>query len=462
MSATLKGFLVSLLLFGNFYTNASHLIGGFITYKYLSNNNYEVTLVVYQDCHSGHPEAIADDNPAFISIFDDTTSTANRILVDSIFSTSTSILTPDFIGCSQPPAMFCQQKITFSKTYTLPENFKPYRVVYQRCCRNHEITNIQDPHMYGATFFCDIPGTPFINRTAVFQDNPPPVICINNQFIINNVANDVDGDSLSYEFYQAMQGGEPAFPKPIPNPPPYSSVTYLPAYISNPMGASTGLNLDPTTGIMTGTANTPGNFLISIACHEWRSGVKINTARKEYELMVYCPNTLLPYVLDTTINAGETIGFDAPPGGAYYAWHPGSYLSDSTIRNPNGTFPVPGKFLYEIHVTDFNGCSREDTISVSVIKETQEEKHLVFLPNAFTPNGDHVNDVFAPITTGNIILKSFWIHNRSGQSVCNNISGWDGTTHGVPQSNGIYMWRLEYIDENGKHRSINGSVALIR
>jgi gliding motility-associated-like protein len=88
----------------------------------------------------------------------------------------------------------------------------------------------------------------------------------------------------------------------------------------------------------------------------------------------------------------------------------------------------------------------------------------VFLPNAFTPNGDGRNDFFRPIYNGYHHFHVFQIMNRWGQIIFtaeNNNVQWDGNYNGVPQDMGVYYYYLKY-DCGGKTIEEKGDVTLIR
>jgi gliding motility-associated-like protein len=90
----------------------------------------------------------------------------------------------------------------------------------------------------------------------------------------------------------------------------------------------------------------------------------------------------------------------------------------------------------------------------------------VFIPNAFTPNGDGMNDAFLPILSGNTITKSLSVFNRWGQEVfftTSPHSGWDGTFKGDPESMGVFVYYFTGTNtETGKVIEKKGNVFLIR
>jgi hypothetical protein len=206
---------VFLILLSGFIqeASASHIVGGEMTYKCLGGltptiSTYQVQLDIYQDCLTGLPQAIADDNPAYIYVYN--AATGQLVERDTVFLNSFLIVPPNFSNsCINNIPSVCLRKVSFITQFNLP-NENGYYVVYQRCCRNESILNLQTPDEIGATYFCKIPPvsvTVSCNNSANFKNYPPQIICINNPLIYDHSAFDPDGDSLSYEFCETYKGG---------------------------------------------------------------------------------------------------------------------------------------------------------------------------------------------------------------------------------------------------------------
>ena len=141
-----------------------------------------------------------------------------------------------------------------------------------------------------------------------------------------------------------------------------------------------------------------------------------------------------------------------------YVWGPKEYFSRLGGQVNQATVRATG-FIH-VTVTDPYGCNATDSLYV----ETKPCCN-VYLPDAFTPNGDGINDVFRLITIGNHKLTDFRVVNRWGQAVFEGgdiKSGWDGTLGGEPQSVGTYFYYLRYQCGTGELIEKKGEVALIR
>lgn len=99
-------------------------------------------------------------------------------------------------------------------------------------------------------------------------------------------------------------------------------------------------------------------------------------------------------------------------GGVSYLWSPSSTLSNPSVSNPKALPAVTT--LYTVTGSDASGCKNTDTITVVVNKALNS---LLFMPNAFTPNGDGLNDCFGLKNWGNTGEVEFFIYNRYGEKV---------------------------------------------
>ncbi len=357
-------------------TNASHIVGADMSYKCLGTagnaSRYEITLDLYHDCINGNPQAISQDNPAIFAIYE---GNGRIYLLDSVTKTGMAINVPANFSndCINNPPNTCLQKTTFTKTFLLPHNTSGYYVVYQRCCRNEEITNIRNSGETGATYFCTIPpgNLTVCNNSAVFKNFPPQIICENNPLIYDHSATDIDGDSLSYEFCETNIGGSIDDVKPMhPSAPPFGLVSYTPPYSSlDPMRGNPPVQIDPVTGIMSGTPNIEGRFVVSVCCHEWRNGVIINTVKREFQFVV--TNCSKAVVADIPQYSDEpntyivecknfTVKFDNhSTGGFNYFWDFGvpSMQDDTSVAfDPVFTYPDTGTYIVKLVVNKGSTC----------------------------------------------------------------------------------------------------------
>lgn len=159
---------------------------------------------------------------------------------------------------------------------------------------------------------------------------------------------------------------------------------------------------------------------------------------------------------DTTINIGESALLSATGATAYY-WNNGVLLPFNMVT-PLGTT------TYFVTGTDMNNCSNVDTITVFV--GSMMDSTLIAIPNAFSPNGDGVNDVFKVLASQNLTIDLFQIFNRWGAIIFETIDsnvGWNGSYSNRDQPIGSYVYYVQcHSTVDSKIKSYTGTVTLLR
>ncbi len=165
---------------------------------------------------------------------------------------------------------------------------------------------------------------------------------------------------------------------------------------------------------------------------------------------------------DTSIAIGQPIQLFArdlsKSGFSEFTWSPASGLNNPLIQNPVAT--IDQDVTYQVIAKDSNGCSSTDEINIEVYKGPD-----IYVPNAFTPNGDGHNDVLRAIPIGIQAFRYFVIYNRDGQKVFYTTKpdvGWDGKIGNLKQGTNSYVWVAEGVDYKGNPVKKTGTVILIR
>ncbi|MET0392029.1 MAG: PKD domain-containing protein [Chitinophagaceae bacterium] len=171
---------------------------------------------------------------------------------------------------------------------------------------------------------------------------------------------------------------------------------------------------------------------------------------------------IYPYAgRDTLVVIGQPLQLNAE-GGTSYAWLPPTGLSNPGIKNPVGLYgPEIDSVRYWVRVFNDAGCYDSASVKVTVFKTAPS----IFVPTAFTPNNDGLNDEFRPVAAGIQKINYFRVFNRWGQLVFHTTQtgrGWDGTIGGVPQGSNAYVWMVSAVDYLGKPFFLKGTVTLIR
>ncbi|MCX6231347.1 MAG: gliding motility-associated C-terminal domain-containing protein [Bacteroidetes bacterium] len=154
---------------------------------------------------------------------------------------------------------------------------------------------------------------------------------------------------------------------------------------------------------------------------------------------------------DGEICEWETIELRINPGYTSYLWQDGSTNNNFVVTKPG---------IYWIIVNN-NNCIASDTIIYYKCNEIN-----IWIPNAFTPDGDGVNDIFKIETTTELSDFQMYIYNRWGQQIFETTdlkSGWDGSFMGNIVPMGVYTYNIRIKEKiYNQERQYSGRVTLIR
>ena len=169
---------------------------------------------------------------------------------------------------------------------------------------------------------------------------------------------------------------------------------------------------------------------------------------------------------DLVIDLGETVHLDAfvSQPDLTYEWSPAEWLSCADCPDPVA-LPLKSQ-LFTLTVTDDFGCTAAADIFIEVIK-----KRKVYVPNAFSPNGDGFNDEFMPYGGNDVlVIRDFKVFDRQGNLVFSasgfqpsDVSfGWNGAFKGKIMQPGVFVWfaQIEFID--GEVEVFKGDVTLLK
>ena len=172
----------------------------------------------------------------------------------------------------------------------------------------------------------------------------------------------------------------------------------------------------------------------------------------------YFANPQTADVLEPVVNFNNTSG--GPYNKFWWFFGDGSPM-DTTHLNPTHTYneDYATSYMTALIVQNSYGCS--DTTQRLVVIDPA---YVIYIPNAFTPNGDGLNDVFN--AKGYYLSKfDMLIFDRWGEQIfsSNDISkGWDGTIKGKLAENAVYVWKVTVIDTKHKRHELTGHVTLMK
>ena len=378
-------FFISFILITGIASFANHITGGEMYYTLTSqtgnNYTYHVVLKLYRDCFTNGAQL---DNSAPISIFD-------RITGVSVFNTSVPrdrIVTLN-LGSPNPcitnPPAVCYEVGYYEFDVTLAGSVNGYVVSYQRCCRIAGINNLSNSSSVGATYTAEIPGTSSLltapaNNSAKFIGPDTVVVCAASPFTYSFAATDADpNDILSYSFCNAYLGGGATngsgfnnnSPNP-PSPPAYSPVPYSGGFNgSSPLGSS--ININSTTGLLTGIAPAAGIYVVTVCVNEYRSGILIATQRKDLQIKIgdctIAAATLRPQYIscDGFTNTFNNLSNSPLINSHFWDFGVASQTNDtSNLAIPTFTFPDTGVYTIKLVTNRNQPCSDSSAALVKV------------------------------------------------------------------------------------------------
>lgn len=158
------------------------------------------------------------------------------------------------------------------------------------------------------------------------------------------------------------------------------------------------------------------------------------------------------------LNIGKPIQFlDGSNDAISYQWDLGNG-NFSTDKDPITTYYDVGQFEITLKIIDKNGCI--DSVTKTILVGS-----VLYIPNTFTPNDDHLNEVLI-VESYNVQIQSFEIYNRWGELIYEskneNRVDWDGTYKGENCQDGTYTYKVKYLNPKNEMIEKLGHINLLR
>jgi hypothetical protein len=356
--------LLVLLVSASYQAQATHLLGGEMSYRYLDANGpanapfrYEITVDIYSNglYTVANPNGIAaPPKQVGITVYNKTTS--SQILTISAprqGPLGKPVFPPTPVGCAVQGPSQPFYLVKYVQTVNLPVSIDGYYAVFTLEARNTTLTNINNPFGTNGgnvplTLYVSMSPPLIYNRSPVFSDTAVAIVCQNDTTISLNNAVDPDGDRLVYSFgtpYGRLTNTAvfPPLPQPVPYFPGYSAAA--------PFGPGAGnfAIINANTGIAKYGAKTNGLYGVAVDVAEYRTingrEVLIGTTRRDLQLVVStCPPTpppVLPPSVTTprnyTIEEGQSLSIPITATQATTG-HPLLLTVNSALLDGSGPF----------------------------------------------------------------------------------------------------------------------------
>ncbi len=337
---------------------ASHVMGSDLTYTCIGPNQYRITLRVFRDCRG-------ISMPNSYSVAYSGCGSSGSVNVSLQSSSDITPLCPGQTSrCSGGNSPNGVEEYIYQGIVTVPPGCSNITFSTSTCCRNNAVTNLTNPGSNDFYIRAQLNNSIApCNSSPQFASPPTPFTCVNQSVVYQQLATDIDGDSLVYSLTNCQQGGG-------------TNVTYAGGF-NGATPLTVPVTLNPVTGEMSFTANTPQVAVICVLVEEYRNGVKIGEIVRDMQFVIQNCSNQLPAlsgingsgsVFDTATCAGSTICFDIVANDAdpannltmtYLGNLPGAtFTQTGSGNNLVGTFcwtPGPndvGSFVFSVVVSD--------------------------------------------------------------------------------------------------------------
>ena len=210
---------------------------------------------------------------------------------------------------------------------------------------------------------------------------------------------------------------------------------------------------NPTTAHLTNSISYTLNVIDNNGC----ASLKSDTIK-----ITVLPPAVVNAGKDTSLAIGQPLKLFASDinniGFSQYQWSPYYGLDNPFSATP--TTILDREVLYNVTASNSFGCTATDNILIKVYRGPE-----IYVPNAFSPDGNGINDILKAIPVGLKEFHYFRIYNRWGNLIFNGTSssiGWDGKNAGIQPLAGAYMWVAEGIDYKGNIIQRKGTVILLK
>lgn len=255
---------LSLVFFAGPALQATHLMGGEITARQIGALSYEITLTTYRDT-----VGIPMQSQAVFRLRDS--------LGNSLFTSSTGQDTVLSGGLLQG-IPYGVEIYKFIDTIQLPNQGR-YTIEWQNCCRNGAIINMANPLSESMHFETTLTAKG-ANSTPTFLVPPITFLPKGQPWQYNALPVDRDGDSLVWGI----------------DTPLTDIGQYVSGYQTPPADTSNPFTINAQSGTITWTADTTGNFVVSLLVEEYRQGQKIGEIRRDMQMVVIDNGNHLPSI----------------------------------------------------------------------------------------------------------------------------------------------------------------------
>ena len=312
---------------------ASHLMGGEITWDCQGGGQYIFTMKLYRDCNGATVSPVVNVEVAnYSSALSITLNLVSQTDISPVCNAAGPSITcaaasgmPNWPSSSTPMPGAVQETDYKSGLITLTGVPPPggWIFTYTGCCRNSSVTNLQTPTGYGYTLraimyaYNGQNAGPCFDSSPKFLEIPSTVICMGSPFTYNHNAYDPDLDSLHYSWAETFDDYSGTYDPPnnpisVPFTAGYSFNSPLPGTNQHPQNVPAVI--DPVTGEISFTSFTQGSFVTVVKLQAWKCGQLVAEIFREIQIVLLpCGTNTTPVVTyssyQDTVEAGSLVTF---------------------------------------------------------------------------------------------------------------------------------------------------------
>ncbi len=197
--------------------------------------------------------------------------------------------------------------------------------------------------------------------------------------------------------------------------------------------------------------STDSTLLVTQPGTYWVAVTRNNCIIRDTVELIFLPFPVVDLGPDTTLCDDKSLNWDVFIPQASYLWHDNSTAAVFTATRA-GT--------YWVTVT-LNNCSVTDSVTLEPLHCRCE----IYVPNAFSPNDDQLNDVFGPQFNCTVSAYQLLVYNRWGEQVFESsdpFKSWNGNQGNAPAAPGYYTYLIRYTDSSQEAKQTYGQVRLLR
>jgi gliding motility-associated-like protein len=413
-------FLLALFLVTQpFLSQATHIVGADLTYRWVSGNTYEITLTAYRDCE-GIPI-----QPTFRIDYSSLTCNVQNTLIVRLDGNPSEItpVCPTVPTTCAGGTQIGIQKYTYKGTVTLPSQCSDWTFSWRDCNRNRAITNLLDPQNQCLYIEATLNNLAFPqNSSPQFLQIPVSVLCLNQVNLISQGTIDTDGDQITYTLVN-------------PRVSKFQTVNYKPGFSgTNPMSSSTGYALNTALGSIAVSPTLAEITVSAILVQEFRNGQLVGSVMRDMQILTRdCANDL-PRIsgidggnlTEVTICAGKQVCFDVLGSDAnagqilQMTWDPAfdttyakfQITANNTTR-PKGRFcldppgAIPGKFIFTVTLKD-NFCPIRGVTTKTFVINVNAGASILFAPSPINIPCNTTTTLAPTISGGVLPYRYLW------------------------------------------------------